>query len=391
MTIAGGESHLPGPPFPACLFVDMTLKRILEPMERVFIKDYTLPELEAWVERVGERRFRARQIFKHIYVHRVSSWDECSDLSKTFRVQLEFGSRLHALTLLKKQLSSDGTAKYLFGLHDGHSIETVLIPDPPRTTLCVSSQVGCALGCAFCLTGTMGLKRNLKPAEIVDQVCQVRRELGSGSHITNIVFMGMGEPLANYDAVVKSIGVMIDPNGLAFSHRRITLSTAGLVPQLDRLGQESPVNLAISLHAADDAVRDRLMPVNRTYPLASLLDACRRYPLPPRKRITFEYILVEGVNDGMGDAKKLVRLLNGIRAKVNLIPLNPHPGCNLRRPSQGRIDAFQEILKNAHLTTLIRQSRGSDIRAACGQLAATCASTASATPTTFEAEYNPQH
>lgn len=339
-------------------------------MERVFVKDYTLPELEAWVEGVGERRFRARQIFKHVYVHKVSSWEECSDLSKAFRMQLEFGTHLHALSVLEKQVSSDGTVKYLFGLHDGESIETVLIPDPPRTTLCVSSQVGCALGCAFCLTGAMGFRRSLKTAEIVDQVCRVKRDLGSGGHITNIVFMGMGEPLANYDAVVKSIGVMTDPNGLAFSHRRITLSTAGLVPQLDRLGRESPVNLAISLHAADDAVRDQIMPVNRTYPLASLLDACRRYPLPPRKRITFEYILIEGVNDSMGDARKLVRLLSGTRAKVNLIPLNPHPGCDLGRPSQERINAFQEVLKNAHLTALIRQSRGSDIRAACGLLAA---------------------
>ena len=342
----------------------------LKQMEPIFIKDFTLPELEAWVESVGERRFRARQIFKHVYVHQVSSWEECSDLSKMFRVQLEFGTRLHALTMLEKQVSSDGTAKYLFGLHDGHSIETVLIPDPPRTTLCVSSQVGCALGCAFCLTGTMGFKRNLKTAEIIDQVCQVRRDLGSRAHITNIVFMGMGEPLANYDTVVKSIRVMIDPNGLAFSHRRITLSTAGLVPQLARLGEESPVNLAISLHGAEDAVRDRIMPINRTYPLSSLLDACRLYPLPPRKRITFEYILIEGVNDSLGDARNLVKLLSGLRAKVNLIPLNPHPGCDLKRPSEERVHAFQEVLRKAHLTTLIRQSRGADIRAACGQLAA---------------------
>ncbi|NLI80173.1 MAG: 23S rRNA (adenine(2503)-C(2))-methyltransferase RlmN [Deltaproteobacteria bacterium] len=338
-------------------------------METLLIKGCSLPELEAWVESIGERRFRARQIFKHVYGRRIAKWDECTDLGRMFRVQLDFGTRLNALSFQEKQESSDGTVKYRFGLQDGHSIETVLIPDPPRYTLCVSSQVGCALGCAFCLTATMGLKRNLNTAEIVDQVCQVQRDTEQRNHISNIVFMGMGEPLANYDAVLKAIGILTDPNGLAFSHRRITLSTAGLVPQMIKLGDQSPVNLAVSLHASSDAVRDSIMPVNRTYPLPVLMEACRRYPLAPRKRITFEYILIDRVNDSTEDARALVKLLDGIRAKVNLIPLNPRPQCALRRPSQERMLAFQEVLQKAHLTAMIRQSRGADISAACGQLA----------------------
>jgi 23S rRNA (adenine2503-C2)-methyltransferase len=287
-----------------------------------------------------------------------------------FRTQLQFGTQLNALTLQEKQEASDGTRKYLFGLHDGHFIESVLIPDPPRYTLCVSSQVGCALGCKFCLTGALGFKRNLNAAEIVDQICRVQEDLESSKRITNLVFMGMGEPLANYEAVLRAIKVLIDPNGLAFSHRRITLSTAGLVPQLYRLGQDSPVNLAISLHAPDDNLRSQIMPINRTYSLSKLMAACRDYPLPPRKRITFEYILMEGVNDHPRQAKELVKLLQGVKAKINLIPFNPHPGSPFKKPSEEGILAFQDVLQRAQLTAIIRQSRGADIGAACGQLAA---------------------
>jgi len=336
-------------------------------MQPVFIKKFTLPELESWVESIGERRFRARQLFRHIYARRVRSWEECSDLSKMFRVQLEFGAQINALKLLETREAADGTRKYLFELHDGHCIESVLIPDPPRQTLCLSSQVGCAMGCTFCVTGALGFKRNLNVAEIVDQICQVQRDQ---PRLTNLVFMGMGEPLANYEAVSRAIQIMLDPNGMAFSHRRITLSTAGLVPQLRRLGQTSPVNLAISLHAADDELRSQLMPINRKYQLAELMAACREYPLPPRKRITFEYILLEGINDCPAHARKLVSRLNGVRAKVNLIPFNPHPQIPYRQPSEERALRFQEILQKAQLNALIRQSRGSDIGAACGQLAA---------------------
>ncbi len=339
-------------------------------MEPIFIKDYTLPELEEWVQGIGERPFRARQLFRHVYARGIRSWDECSDLSKAFRTQLDMGTRLDALKILKKEQAPDGTSKYLFGLPDGCRIESVLIPDPPRCTLCISSQVGCALGCKFCLTGSLGFSRNLTSAEIVDQVCQVQGELGSRSRVTNLVFMGMGEPLANYEAVLRAMKVIIDPNGLAFSHRRITLSTAGLIPQMRRLGRESPINLAISLHAAEDSLRSELMPINRTYPLEQLMSACREFPIPPRKRITFEYILLDRVNDDLGQARNLVKILHGVRAKVNLIPFNPYPGSPFRRPAEHRVFGFQEILQQAGLTAIIRKSRGDEIRAACGQLVA---------------------
>ncbi len=339
-------------------------------MERVFIKDFPLDELEAWVERIGERRFRARQIFRHVYGRLVRSWDECTDLAKMFRVQLEFGTHLDALTLVETQDAEDGTRKYLFRLHDGHHVESVLIPDPPRTTLCVSTQVGCAMGCRFCVTGTLGLKRNLSTAEIVDQLIQVRHHAGKKTKITNIVLMGMGEPLANYRAVIRALRIFLDPLGLGFSHRRLTLSTVGIVPKLRQLGHESPVNLAISLHAADNETRTRLMPVNRSHPLEELMEACRTYPIPGRKRITFEYILIRDVNDRPEDARRLVELLKPVRSKVNLIPFNEHPSLPFERPSEERILRFQEILKDAHVTATIRQSRGADIGAACGQLAA---------------------
>jgi 23S rRNA (adenine2503-C2)-methyltransferase len=337
-------------------------------MNRVLIKNYSLPELEVWVENIGERRFRARQLYRHLYVRQVHSWEQCTDLSKLFRAQLEYGTHLNALELVEKQKASDDTQKYLFKLHDGYHIETVLIPDPPRNTLCVSSQVGCALGCTFCLTGSLGFKRNLETAEIVDQVCQVQQDLRRRTRITNIVFMGMGEPLANYDAVVRAIRILLDPNGLAFSHRRITLSTVGLVPQLRRLGRETPVNLAVSLHAPDDAIRNELMPINQTYPLEELMAACREYPIPLRKRITFEYLLIAGMNDQLHHARKLVKCLHGIRAKVNLIPFNAHEDSPYQKPSEEQILAFQNILKDANITTTIRESRGAEIGAACGQL-----------------------
>jgi 23S rRNA (adenine2503-C2)-methyltransferase len=342
-------------------------------MGPIFIKNFTLPDLEVWVESIGEARFRARQLFRHIYNRRIHSWNECSDLSKMFRAQLEFGTHLNATRIVEKKEASDGTTKYLFGLHDGHFVESVLIPDAPRCTLCISSQVGCPFNCKFCLTGALGFKRDLGTAEIVDQICQVQNDQATRRRITNIVFMGMGEPLANYQSVLQAIRIMVDPNGLAFSHRRITLSTAGLIPQLRQLGKDSPVNLAISLHASDDTLRSELMPINRRYPLAELLSACREYPLPPRKRITFEYILLDGINDSPKQARELVRIMHGVRAKVNLIPFNPvSPDLDskYRRPPEERVLAFQEVLQKAQLTAIIRQSRGADISAACGQLAA---------------------
>ncbi|ROR01473.1 23S rRNA (adenine(2503)-C(2))-methyltransferase RlmN [Desulfosoma caldarium] len=338
--------------------------------DRVLIKDFPLKALEAWVAGLGERPFRARQIFRHLYVRLIRSWDECSDLPKAFRTQLEYGTILNALELVGTEDALDGTRKFAFRLHDGHLIESVLIPDPPRLTACLSSQVGCALGCRFCLTGTMGFVRHLRTAEIVDQLIQMQHAVGPKPRITNIVFMGMGEPLANEEAVRRALTILLAPEGLGFSHRRVTVSTVGLVPPMKRLGRESPVNLAVSLHAADDETRNRLMPINRTYPLAALMEACRAYPMPSRKRITFEYILLKGVNDRPEDARHLVKLLSHVRCKVNLIPFNPHPSLPFERPSEETVAAFQDILQQAHFTATIRQSRGADIRAACGQLAA---------------------
>ncbi|SPF49932.1 Dual-specificity RNA methyltransferase RlmN [Syntrophobacter sp. SbD1] len=338
-------------------------------MKPFFIKNLTSEQLEDWVPSVGEKPFRARQLFKHLYARNVSAWSQCTDLSLAFRQQLESGPVLNSIAVSKVDEAPDGTRKYLFRLHDGNFIESVLITDPPRCTLCVSSQVGCALGCTFCLTGSMGFKRNLETAEIVDQVCHGLRDQELGSQINSLVFMGMGEPLANYDEVVRAIRIITDPNGLMFSHRRVTLSTVGLVPQMRLLGMETPVNLAVSIHAADDKLRDQLMPINRKYPLAELMRACREYPLPPRKRITFEYILLDGINDSPRQARDFVRLLEGVRAKVNLIAFNSHPGSPYRTPSLERILGFQDVLRKANLTAIIRKSRGNEISAACGQLA----------------------
>ena len=319
---------------------------------------------------LGEKPFRARQIFNHLYARNVTSWDECTDLSRSFRARMEAGSTIEALSPLRVDEAPDGTRKYLFGLRDGNFVESVLVADPSRCTLCVSSQAGCAMGCKFCLTGSWGFKRNLETAEIVEQVCHGLRDPKLGRRLSSVVFMGMGEPLANYEQVARAIRIITDPNGLMFSHRRVTLSTVGLIPELRRLGMETQVNLAVSLNAPDDKLRDELMPINRKYPLGALMKALREYPLAPRKRITFEYVLLDGVNDSPRQAKDLVRLLDGAPSKVNLIAFNPHPGTIYRRPPPERIMQFQDVLRKANLTAIIRKSRGSEIGAACGQLAA---------------------
>ncbi len=240
----------------------------------------------------------------------------------------------------------------------------MLIPDEGRNTLCISSQVGCAMGCEFCLTGTFSLSRNLTTAEIINQVCAVRRE----AEVRNLVFMGMGEPLHNVENVIRALHILISGDGLQFSNRRVTVSTSGLIPEMERLGREVVVNLAVSLNATPDEQRDRLMPVNRTYPMARLLEACRSYPLPGRRKITIEYVLIRGVNDTLDDAKRLVRLLSGIPTKINLIPFNEHEGCGFRAPEQESIDRFHSFLLAKHFTVITRSSRGGDISAACGQL-----------------------
>lgn len=337
--------------------------------QRRDLKGMTRRELETFVEALGERAFRGRQIMRWIYHRGAEDFSVMSDLPKALRKRLSERARLSRLELIAEEESRDGTRKFLFGLSDGGAIESVLIPDEDRLTLCVSTQVGCAMGCRFCLTARGGFARDLTAAEIVDQVLQVRRLLPSSKRITNVVLMGMGEPLANYQEVVKAIEVMEDDLGLGLSARRITLSTVGLLPELERLFADGVrCRLAISLNASDQETRQRLMPISRKYPLEQLLDVCRRLPLPPRERITFEYVLIAGVNSSPEDARRLASILKGIRCKVNLIPLNEAPEIPFRSPSREEILEFQRILIEAGYTALIRESRGADISAACGQL-----------------------
>jgi 23S rRNA (adenine2503-C2)-methyltransferase len=332
------------------------------------LKGMSLSETEAWVEEVGLPLYRARQLRRWLFKAWVRSFEEMTDISKSLRGSLAEKARINHLGEVKVEVSGDGTRKYLFQLQDGNLIETVLIPERGHFTLCISSQAGCAMNCLFCLTAKQGLKRNLTAAEIVDQVVQVKRALTDPDRLTNIVFMGMGEPLANYDGVVKAIGNLVAEEGMNFSHRTVTLSTCGLVPQIRNLGRDTKVNLAVSLNAADDETRSYLMPVNRVYPLNEVISALREFPLPNRRMITIEYILIRDVNDRDKDALNLISLLKGLRAKINLISLNPHPGLKMETPSQERILRFQEILTRHHWTAIIRKSKGGDISAACGQL-----------------------
>ena len=336
--------------------------------ELISLKDFTPADLELWVQEVGQPAFRARQLLKWIYAQNTEDFQEMTDLSKDFRAWLTQYARLPCVTREKVLMDEDGTRKFLFRLDDGERIESVLINEERRLTLCVSSQVGCAFGCHFCLTGHAGFRRNLTAGEIVDQVCAARRELGMNERLTNLVFMGMGEPLANFKEVVKALEIIISDRGLNFSTRRVTLSTVGLVPEMLQLSRLVPIKLAVSLHAADNETRSLLMPINHRYPLEELLAACRRLELPSRQRITFEYLLLDGVNDSPEEADKMAKLLRGLRAKINLIPFNEYPGAIFRRPSPTRIAEFQKILQEKHYTATTRQSRGVRIRAACGQL-----------------------
>jgi len=333
-------------------------------MENADLKNLTLEELESFIAGCGKERYRARQIFKWLYQKDATTFGEMSNLSKEFRSELEQSAHISSLVPEVVEVSRDGAKKYLFRLADGNAVESVLIPEEDRSTLCISSQVGCAMACEFCLTGTFRLVRNLTTAEIVNQVCAVKRE----TEARNLVFMGMGEPLANLDNVVRALRIITSPDGMQFSTRRVTVSTAGLVPELDRLGKAVTVNLAVSLNATTDEVRSRLMPINRKYPLRELLDACRRFPLPARRMITFEYVMINGINDTLEDARRLVRLISNIPSKVNLIPFNEHDGCSLRKSDQEAIDRFHSYLLGKHVTVITRSSRGDDISAACGQL-----------------------
>lgn len=362
------------------------------------LKNLTLPALEKFLQGQGKERFRALQVFKWIYQQDAGGFEEMTNISKALRTELAETAAISNLEPEAVEEGSDGTRKYLFPLDDGTSVEAVLIPIEGRNTLCISSQVGCAMACEFCLTGTFKLTRNLTTAEIVNQIMAVKRDLiknppvvqldgdqhfennddgddgdegGSDSPATirNIVLMGMGEPLHNLDNVIPAIQIMIDGNGLQLSNRRVTVSTCGLVPEMARLGSEVPnVNLAVSLNATTDELRDQIMPVNRRYPLKELLKACKEFPLPGRRKVTFEYVMLGGVNDTLEDAKRLLKLISDIPNKVNLIPFNEHEGCEFKAPTRRTIDAFHKYLIDRHVTVITRDSRGGDISAACGQL-----------------------
>jgi 23S rRNA (adenine2503-C2)-methyltransferase len=327
------------------------------------------PELEALLTSIARPAYHARQIFSWLYRRGVTDFARMSDLPKALRDLLTESYEVTTPVVTRRDVSVDGTTKFLFTLADGNSIESVYIPDTPADTFCISTQAGCAMKCAFCLTGRMGLARNLTAGEIIAQVRVLLAETGLMGKPFNIVLMGMGEPLHNYDETMKALRILHDEHGLALPERRITLSTVGVLPALERLGAESIMpNLAISLHSTTEDQRDALVPVNRKYGLQDLLDACRAFPLKRRRRITFEYVLLAGVNDTPQDARRLVKLLHGIKGKVNLIPLNEAAGIPFTRPSDERVNAFARELAAHGLTVSVRKSRGRDIRAACGQL-----------------------
>jgi 23S rRNA (adenine2503-C2)-methyltransferase len=335
--------------------------------------DLDRPGMEALFAELGEKRFRAHQVMKWIYHHHVTDFAAMTDLGKGLRERLGERAEVRVPKAITEQRSSDGTCKWALGLDGGNAIETVFIPEPTRGTLCVSSQVGCGLNCRFCSTATQGFNRNLAAAEIVGQVWHAAAALGNVPHqlrrITNVVMMGMGEPLLNFDNVVRAMSVMRDDLGFGLANKRVTLSTAGLVPMIDKLGEASDVSLAVSLHAPTDELRDRLVPLNKKYPIEQLLDACRRYVAKrPRSSITFEYTLMKGVNDQPEHARRLVKLLRTVPSKLNLIPFNPFPGTEFERSDEGTIRAFQKIVLDLGVLATVRRTRGDDIDAACGQL-----------------------
>jgi 23S rRNA (adenine2503-C2)-methyltransferase len=332
-------------------------------------KNFTLADWEKFLQDMGEKRFRAEQIFGWIYKKRAKCFGEMSDLPSSLREKLSLVVNLSCLDLIREEISCDGTRKFLFKANDGNCIESVLIFNRNRVTACLSSQVGCALGCNFCLTGRDGFIRNLETGEIIDQFLGMEEELGEP--ITNVVFMGMGEPLYNYESLVKAIRILVNDKGIGFPLRRITVSTAGVIPGILRLVREDfKVNLAVSLNAADDKTRSALMPINLKYPMKELIKVALAYPGSRRKWVIFEYILIKNVNDRPEDAIELAGLIGKRRAKINLIPFNPYPGTTLQEPEQESIQTFQEILLSSHITALLRKSKGVDINAACGQLRA---------------------
>ncbi|GKQ56783.1 23S rRNA (adenine(2503)-C(2))-methyltransferase RlmN [Sphaerotilus sulfidivorans] len=345
--------------------------------------DFDLEALSAYCERLGEKRFRAVQLFRWIHQRGARDFDQMSDLAKSLRAKLAGCATIRPLPVISEHVSADGTVKWLFDVGAGNAVESVFIPEDDRGTLCVSSQAGCAVGCRFCSTGHQGFSRNLSTGEILAQLwhaehsLRARLKTPAGDRvITNVVMMGMGEPLQNYGALVPALRVMLDDHGYGLSRRRVTVSTSGVVPFMERLREDLPVALAVSLHAPDDALRDPLVPLNRKYPLAELLAACKGYlERAPRDFITFEYCMLDGVNDGDEQARALLALVGPkgpagrVPCKFNLIPFNPFPASGLKRSSSERVQAFAKILIEGGIVTTVRKTRGDDIDAACGQLA----------------------
>ncbi|SFF30230.1 23S rRNA (adenine(2503)-C(2))-methyltransferase RlmN [Paracidovorax wautersii] len=342
--------------------------------------DFDLDGLAAFCERLGEKRFRATQLFRWIHQRGASEFDAMSDLAKSLREKLKGVAVVTGLPVISEHVSADGTVKWLFDVGDGNAVESVFIPEDDRGTLCVSSQAGCAVGCRFCSTGHQGFSRNLTTGEIVAQLWfaehALRARLGTSERvISNVVMMGMGEPLQNYSALVPALRVMLDDHGYGLSRRRVTVSTSGVVPMMDRLAQDCPVALAVSLHAPNDALRDNLVPLNRKYPISELLETCNRYlEHAPRDFITFEYCMLDGVNDQPEHALQLIELVRqhagkGVWCKFNLIPFNPFPASGLLRSPPQQVSAFAKLLSDAGIVTTVRKTRGDDIDAACGQLA----------------------
>jgi 23S rRNA (adenine2503-C2)-methyltransferase len=335
--------------------------------ERVSLLDLDLADCEALVSGWGLKPFHGRNLFKWVHKHGVADFDGMTDLSKALRARLAAEAEVRVPRAVAEQPSPDGTIKWALELADGQRIETVYIPEESRSTLCVSSQVGCALDCSFCATARQGFNRNLTTGEIVGQVWHATRALGRPP--TNVVMMGMGEPLANFDAVVRAMAIMQDDLAYMLAKTRVTLSTSGIVPNIYRLAEVSDVSLAVSLHAPDNALRDELVPINRKYPLEQLIPACHAYLRgEPRRRITWEYVMLDGINDSDRHAKALIRLLEGVPSKINLIPFNPFPGSGYETSDPDRIEAFRQRLKRSGFVAITRKTRGETIAAACGQL-----------------------
>ncbi len=338
-------------------------------MERVDIKSMNMEELREFVKELGLEPYRAKQIAQWLYKKRVTSFDQMTNISKEARRLLFERADLHPLKLVKVEESADGTRKYLFELKDGNRIESVFIPEKGWNTLCVSTQVGCPAGCKFCLTAKDGFTRNLTPSEIVEQYIAVQRDVGEDRRISNVVFMGMGEPLLNFDSVKRAVEIMTHKDMLDLSTRKITISTVGIIPGIERMAREmNRVKLAVSLHATTDQVRDYLVPLNKKYPIGEIIEALRRYPADNNRRIMIEYIMLKGVNDSLEDARRLAKLVKGLPVKVNLIPFNPYPGAPFEPTPREKIEEFQKVLWDHNIAAFIRDSRGQDISAACGML-----------------------